>query len=120
MNGKEIITTKSILLCRTSGAEIKAVTTGQDAIFAKEVIFYKEMIENYLGLLEILLNPHGSLYLDGEMYKTAFRFIDDCLARHGGEITIEYMYGTEPEGQMIRAVLQRLMPEIYGIPEKNG
>lgn len=54
MNGKEIITTKSILLCRTSGAEIKAVTTGQDAIFAKEVIFYKEMIENYPGLLGIL------------------------------------------------------------------
>lgn len=54
VNGKEIITTKFILLCRTSGAEIKAVTTGQDAIFAKEVIFYKEMIENYPGLLGIL------------------------------------------------------------------
>ena len=120
VNGREIITTKSTLICQTSGTEIRAVTTGQDAIFAKKLIYYKEMNENYLGLLEILLDPHGSLYLDGAMYETAFQFIDDCLARHGGEITIDYMYGTEPEGQMIRAALQRLMPEIYGMPEKNG
>ena len=120
VNGREIITTKSTLICQTSGTEIRAVTTGQDAIFAKKLIYYKEMNENYPGLLEILLDPHGSLYLDGAMYETAFQFIDDCLARHGGEITIDYMYGTEPEGQMIRAALQRLMPEIYGMPEKNG
>ncbi len=120
VNGREIITTKSTLICQTSGTEIRAVTTGQDAIFAKKLIYYKEMNENYPGLLEILLDPHGSLYLDGAMYETAFQFIDDCLARHGGEITIDYMYGTEPEGQMIRVALQRLMPEIYGMPEKNG
>lgn len=120
VNGKEIITTKSTLLCRTSGAEIKAVTTGQDAIFAKELIFYKEMIENYPGLLEILLDPYGSLYLDGEMYETALRFLDDCLARHGGELSFEFIYGgTEAEGKMIQAVLERLNPDSQKDPMAN-
>ncbi len=111
VNGREIITTKSTLICQTSGTEIKAVTTGQDAIYAKEVKFYKEMMENYPGLLETLLDPYGSLYLDGEMYETAFQFLDDCLARHGGEIPLEFIYGTEPEGRMIKTVLERLNPD---------
>ncbi len=120
VNGREIITTKSTLICRTSGSEIKAVTTGQDAIYAKELIFYKEMIENYPGLLEILLDPYGSLYLDGEMYETAFKFLDDCLARHGGELSFEFIYGgTEVEGKMIQAVLERLNPDSQKDPLAN-
>ena len=112
VNGREIITTKSTLICQTSGTEIKAVTTGQDALYAKELILYKEMNENYPGLLEILLDPHGSLYLDGEMYETAFKFLDDCLVRHGGELSFEFIYGgVEPEGKMIRAILERLNPD---------
>ena len=112
VNGREIITTKSTLICQTSGTEIKAVTTGQDALYAKELILYKEMNENYPGLLEILLDPHGSLYLDGEMYETAFKFLDDCLVRHGGELSFEFIYGgVKSEGKMIRAILERLNPD---------
>lgn len=112
VNGREIITTKSTLICQTSGTEIRAVTTGQDALYAKELMLYKDMNENYPGLLEILLDPYGSLYLDGEMYETAFRFLDDCLARHGGELSIEFVYGeVEPEGKMIKVIMERLDPD---------
>lgn len=110
-NGKEIITTKSTLFCLMGGGEISAVTSGQEAVFAKYLILYAEIAEGYPGLLEILQDPYGSLYLDGEMHETAFRFLEDRLARNGGEMSLASVYkGEEPEEQIIRVILERLIP----------
>lgn len=71
-NGEEIITTKSTLLCKKNGIEITAVTSGQDGVeaarIAGEIKFLQKMEEKYPGLLNILLEPYGSLYLNEGMY----------------------------------------------------
>ena len=70
VNGKEIITTKSTLICRKSGMEIQAVNSGQDGEVARQwaemSALLHETEEKYPGLLDILKNPYGSLYLQRE------------------------------------------------------
>ena len=91
-NGKEVITTKSTLICLEGMTEIKVVTSGQDGAFTAQLILYKEMEQNYPGLLAVLLEPYGSLYLNGDMYKAAFQFLEDQIDLHGGEIDFSAIY----------------------------
>ena len=115
-NGKEVITTKSTLICLEGMTEIKVVTSGQDGAFTAQLILYKEMEQNYPGLLAVLLEPYGSLYLNGDMYKAAFQFLEDQIDLHGGEIAFSAIYdSSEPEMQMIQEILGRLYPQRGGI-----
>ena len=114
-NGMEIITTKSTLICRKSGMAIRAVTSGQDGVeaarIAKEVEMVREMEEKYPGLLSILLDPKGSLYLNEGKYQMALCFLEDCVEKHDGELEIISLYAEKSlEGDLIRAALDRLLP----------
>lgn len=111
INGKEIITTKSLLSCRASGMEFKIINSGQDGIFAKQILLIREMDKKYPGLREILDNPYGSLYLDKGKYEMAIRFIEDRMKKNGGEIELFTLYGKNNlEGEYIKGALGRLMP----------
>ncbi len=111
INGKEIITTKSLLSCRASGMEFKIINSGQDGIFAKQILLIREMDKKYPGLREILDNPYGSLYLDKGKYEMAIRFIEDRMKKNGGEIELFNLYGKNNlEGEYIKGALGRLMP----------
>jgi len=91
VRGKEAITTESSLLCDRCG-EITVVNSGQDGVEAtrlfEEMELFGEIEEKYPGLLEILMDPYGSLYLTAGMYQKALQFLNDCVERHGGEIQI--------------------------------
>ena len=43
VNGKEIITTRSTLLCRATGMTIRPITSGQDGKFARFLLFLRDM-----------------------------------------------------------------------------
>lgn len=112
INGKEIITTKSVLICKATGMTIHAVTSGQEKTFAIREALIREMNKDYPGLYDILKNPYGSLYLNEGMYKKAIDFLEDRLAKNGGEILLPTIYDkNNPEGEMIRAALERLLPD---------
>ena len=99
VNGKEIITTKSVLLCKAEGVEIKAIKSGQDRVYAEQVLLYAEMDAKYPGLSEILDDPYGSLYLKEGMYEKAIQFLEDRLKPNGGELFLPTIYDKDnPEG----------------------
>lgn len=113
-NGKEIITTKSTLLCRACGGAIKAVTSGQDGVeaerIAREIEMVREMEEKYPGLLDILGNPYGSLYLEEGMYQTALRFLEERVEKNGGEVWILGLYSERGlENTLVRSCLEQLL-----------
>lgn len=111
INGKEIITTKSLLSCRASGMEFKIINSGQDGIFAKQIILMQEMDEKYPGLREILDNPYGSLFLNEGKYELALQFIEDRMIKNGGKIELYTLYDKNNlEGEYIKGALGRLMP----------
>ena len=111
-NGKEIITTKSVLVCKTEGVEIEAIRSGQDGVFAKQVLLCAEMKANYPGLFEIIDDPYGSLYLKEGMYEKAIQFMEDRLEHYGGELFLPAIYDKDnPEGEIIRAILERLLTD---------
>lgn len=112
INGKEIITTKSLLSCRTCGMEFKIINSGQDGINAEHILLMEDMDKNYPGLRILLDNTNGSLYLNEGMYNTAIRFIEDRMNLNGGEITIPTLFNKNNlEGAYIRGALGRLIME---------
>jgi len=110
VNGKEIITTKSILLCNRWGHRIEVLSSGQDGIFARKILMIREMEKNYPELKKILDDPYGSVYLHEGMYEEAIRFLEDRMSQHGGEVDLIAMYDeNDMEGAYIKAALGRLM-----------
>ncbi len=110
VNGKEIITTKSVLLCNRWGHRIEVLSSGQDGIFARQILMIREMEKNYPELKKILDDPYGSVYLHEGMYEEAIRFLEDRMSQHGGEVDLIAMYDeNDMEGAYIKAALGRLM-----------
>ena len=110
VNGKEIITTKSILLCNRWGHRIEVLSSGQDGIFARQILMIREMEKNYPELKKILDEPYGSVYLHEGMYEEAIRFLEDRMSQHGGAVDLIAMYdGNDMEGAYLKAALGRLM-----------
>ncbi len=127
-NGEEIITTKSTIICRKMGMEITAVTSGQDGVFAmqwaaqqKKIQEFGENFEKkYPGLLDILKDPYGSLYLDSDMYKTALQFLRDCVEKNGGELPLAVVYAPSGlEEEMMKAALVHLLPGIDSAKQES-
>lgn len=111
INGKEIITTKSLLACKVVGAEFKIISSGQDGIFAKQIMLMQEMDQKYPGLREILDNPYGSLYLNKGMYKKAIQFIEDQTKKNGGDIDSFTLFNEKNiEGIYLKSAFGHLMP----------
>ena len=109
VNGKEIITTKSNLICKATGMTIRPVTSGQDGRFARFLIFVRNMDLKYPGLREILEDPYGSLYLEGK-YEAALQFLEDQMKSQDGCIELITLYDSENlEGEYMLAALERLM-----------
>ncbi len=115
-NGKEIITTKSILTCSRIGAEIKAVASGQDGEAGKQIAEWMKVLieteEKYPGLTGILTDPYGSLYLNEGMYEKAVQFLEDCIRKNGGELALsELDTDNRPEIQLVKTALNQLILE---------
>ena len=109
----EAITMKFTLTCKKSGKWIEPVTSGQDKKAAerilKEAALVREMKQKYPGLLEILEDPYGSLYLHEGMCEMAVQFLEDSLKRNG-EMEMASLYGEyDLEGQLIRSALGHLL-----------
>lgn len=110
VNGKEIITTESLLACRVVGAEFKIISSGQDGIFAKQILFCEEMDQKYPGLREVLENPYGSLYLNKGMYNKAIKFIEDQTLKKG-DIDLYTLFDEKNvEGNYLRSAFGHLLP----------
>ena len=110
VNGKEIITTESLLACKVIGAEFKIISSGQDGIFAKQIIFMEEMDQKYPGLREVLENPYGSLYLNKGMYNKAIKFIEDQSLKKG-DIDLYTLFDEKNvEGNYLRSAFGHLLP----------
>ncbi len=113
INGKEIITTESILICLAKGIEIRAVTSGQDGIFAKEGIVEFWMKETYPGLYELLSDPSASLYANDGMYQMAIRFIKDWKREKGGQPHLLEVYDEkDPKCRLLRSAFEKLMWDV--------
>lgn len=112
-NGKEIITTKSTLICKNSGCAIEAVTSGQDGVeaakIAKDMQLLYEMEEKYPGLFDILRDPYESLYLHEGMYELALRFLEDYVGKNGKQ-QIQFLYAEDSlEMYLVRSALEQLV-----------
>ena len=109
----EAITMKSTLTCKKSGMWIEPVSSGQDKKAAerilKEAALVREMKQKYPGLLEILEDPYGSLYLHEGMCEKAIQFLEDSLKRNG-DMEMASLYGEyDMEGMLIRSALGHLL-----------
>ena len=92
---------------------IEPVTSGQDgkaaARILKEAKLTYEMKQKYPGLLEILEDPYGSLYLHEGMCEMAIQFLEDSLKRNG-DMELASLYGEyDVEGMLIRSALGHLL-----------
>lgn len=111
VNGKEIITTSSTLICKASGMAIRAVTSGQDGRFARFQQFLRNMERKYPGLRETLEDPYGSVYLEGN-YEMALQFLEEQIKGRGEGLEIVTLYDPKNlEGAYILAALERLMTD---------
>ena len=113
MGNDEVITMKSTLTCKKSGMWIVPVNSGQDGQAAKRILreaaLVSEMKQKYPGLLEILKDPYGSLYLHDGMCENAIQFLEDSLKRNG-DMEMASLYGEyDLEGQLIRSALGHLL-----------
>ncbi|MDE5907384.1 MAG: DUF4280 domain-containing protein [Lachnospiraceae bacterium] len=113
MGNCEVITMKSTLTCKKSGMWIVPVNSGQDgqaaARILREAALVSEMEQKYPGLLEILKDPYGSLYLHEGMCENAIHFLEDSLKRNG-DMEMASLYGEyDMEGQLIRSALGHLL-----------
>lgn len=119
VNGKEIITTKSFLICKAKGGTIEAVTSGQEhgESFIGALQLCAEMEVNYPGLFDQLLDPHGSLYLEEGMYENAIKFLRNYLEEEtkNGEAFLPGIYDMKkPKDVLVVAVLDRLLTDCDG------
>lgn len=115
LNGEEFITTESVLICERCGGTIQAVNSGQDHVGAewinKELALMTRMKYMYSGLLEVMNDPNGSLYLTEGMYDTALKFLRDCWKNNGSNMDIISLFNqSSPEAIMMRNVMERLLP----------
>ena len=115
LNGEEVITTESILICERCGGMIWAVNSGQDGKGAewlsKDLAFIKMMMEKYPGLLEVMSDPNGSIYLTEGMYDIAMKFLSDCWQNSGCNMNLISLFDqSSSEGIMMRNVMERLLP----------
>ncbi|MEY8268790.1 PAAR-like protein [Lachnospiraceae bacterium 64-25] len=113
MGNDEVITMKSTLTCKKSGQWIVPVNSGQDgqaaARILREAQLTYEMEQKYPGLLDILKDPYGSLYLHEGMCENAIHFLEDSLKRNG-DMEMASLYGEyDMEGQLIRSALGHLL-----------
>ena len=117
VNGEEVITTDSTLICKVSGREIYAVTSGQEKEnpFAEYKKTCEEMERDYPGLLAILVDPHGSLYLQEGMYEIAIQFLEDYVNEAKNELLLSEIYaGKNPKDIFAVAALDRLLTDCDG------
>lgn len=112
VNGKEVITTKSVLLCRAGGMEIQAANSGQEfgKKLAEQINLKIKMDAEYPGLYDLLTDPYGSLYLNEGMYETALAFLADRMTDKGDIFLPAVFDGNDLENEMVRLALGKLMP----------
>ena len=112
VNGKEVITTKSVLMCNAEGMEIQAATSGQEfgKSLAEQLNLKAEMDAKYPGLYDLLMDPYGSLYLNEGMYEKALAFLEDQVQEKGNIFLPAIFDGDDLKNEMVRLALGRLMP----------
>ncbi len=115
LNGEEVITTESVLICERCGGMIWAVNSGQDGKGAewltKGLAFIERMMRDYPGLQEVMNDPNSSIYLTEGMYDIAMKFLSDCWQNNGCNMEIISLFDqSSPENIMMRNVMERLLP----------
>jgi hypothetical protein len=96
VNGKEIITTASHIVCIAQGMIITPQNSGQDGVIAEQLRFIWGIDPE---LLAVLCNPYGSVYTPRDLSEKALDFLEAAVARRGGEIDLT-KYGKSPLGKL--------------------
>ena len=98
-------------------SKIYAVTSGQEKEnpFAEYKKTCEEMERDYPGLLAILVDPHGSLYLQEGMYELAIQFLEDYVNEAKDGLLLSEIYtGKNPKDIFVVAALDRLLRDCDG------
>lgn len=86
---------------------------------AKEIELIRGMEEKYPGLLDILKEPYGSLYLKEGMYQAALQFLEERVEENGGEVWILELYSDRSlENILIASCLEKLL-QVCGARSEN-
>lgn len=97
-DGKEIITTHSFLVCiKQGGLLIEPEDSGQDGVFAEQILFLMDMSAKYPGLFDVLMDPNSSVYLTDGMREDALNFLQDAIDKYGGKfrrLEITFLFET--------------------------
>lgn len=112
VNGAEIITTSSVLVCNLWSGRITAVNSGQDGEIAKQWLFMQEMKVKYPGLLEALMNPFDSIYTPVDRHGELLDLLKDITAFEGGSIFLMAQGGQDLLGPVILASIGQLAPSV--------
>ena len=109
INGEEVITTDSYIICTTKGiGTITPVNSGQDGEIAAQLRFLQNMAKIYPDLFEILGNRYGSLYLDDGMWEKALSFLGDVAEFKGGQIELHTLGENDLLNPLILASINHL------------
>ena len=84
LDGKEIITTHSVLVCDFESGRITPANSGQDGVIAGEYMFLLDLMDEYPGLLDILFDPHASIYVPENRREDVLNLLADVINRESG------------------------------------
>lgn len=110
INGEPIITTSSWLVCEAQGGRITPVNSGQDQEIFKQFQFIQEMKEKYPGLVELVMNPYGSIYSPIDVHGDALKLLQDITDFSGGSINLMAQDNNSLLGPLILASVNQLIP----------
>jgi hypothetical protein len=112
INGEEIITTGSIIVCNFYSGRITPANSGQDGVIAKQWLFLQEMAGKYPGLMELLMNPNSSIYTPIDRHRDVLDLLFNIINFSGPSIFLMSQDGNDLLGPLILACIGNLAPSI--------
>ena len=109
LNGEKAITMNSKLTC-CHGGVITPITSGQNCSELWDLLqFFADMEDMYPGLMDILTNPHASVFLAEGMREMALDFLRFMIDVRGGEMHLTEVLGSDhPADQLIASAIIKL------------
>ena len=112
INGKEIITTHSFIVCDQFTGMITASDSGQDGKIYAEYIFIRNIniTDKYRGLLRTLMDPYSSIYTPVDKHGDVLDLLTDIMNWEGGSIDLMSLDGNSLLGPIVLASIGHLVP----------
>ena len=112
IDGEEIITTSSVLVCDLFSGRITAVNSGQDGVIWKQFLFIQELMGDFPELFEVLRNPYSSIYTPNDVHDQALALLDKIISSdmYGGSVFLMGQDGNDLLGPLILGSIGQLVP----------